>query len=100
MGEEATAQKLLCQISEMYSTISFKRLKRMFFDNWNQRRIEDLVIELVEKNYIWCRMSHSEGILVFRAPERLERSNFMKNYLPKLANNLNRIYNLVENRKR
>jgi len=91
--ENATVRKLLLSVSKMYSSIKIERLRQMFFDDWDQRRIETLVIEMVEEKFLWCRMSHQEGMWYFRAPDRLERNFFMQTYLSNLGHQMNTLYN-------
>jgi len=90
--EKAAVRKLLLSVSKMYSTIKIERLQKMFFEDWNQRQIEDLIIEMVDKKFLWCRMSHKEGMCYFRAPDRLERNRFMQTYLSNLGHRMNTLY--------
>jgi len=87
--EEATARKLIISISKMYSTITFERLHKMFFSDWTQRQIEELIIEMVQKNFIWCRLSHQDKMCFFRPAERINRDSFMKNYLARMVSTVN-----------
>jgi len=90
--ENACAHRLVLQISQMYSSISYKRLTGMFFSGWAEDMVEDFVIQMVKKKYIWCRMSHREKRFAFRPPLRLERTNFIKNHLASLANSMEILY--------
>eukprot|EP00494_Astrolonche_serrata_P032006 UN32275 len=90
--KSACANRLIIQISEMYSTCPFEKIKNLFFEDWTQRRIEKLIIDIVDEGYIWCRMSHQRGICIFRPPDRLERNTFMKEYLAKLSIKLTGLY--------
>jgi len=91
--EKAAVRKLLLSVSKMYSTIKIERLRKMFFEDWNQRQIEELIIEMVDQKFLWCRMSHQQGMCFFRAPDRLERNRFMQTYLSNLGHRMNTLYN-------
>jgi len=89
--EQATARKVVLSISKMYSTITFERLHSMFFGGWTQRQIEELIIEMVHKNFIWCRMSHQDRMFYFRPADRINRDSFMKQYLAKMVSTINNL---------
>merc|ERR1740123_2017223 len=89
---KSVVRQLLISVAKMYSSISIDRLQKMFFDGWTARQIEDLILQMVEEGFIWCRMSHRDNMCYFRAPDRLERDSFMQKYLANLADKLNTLY--------
>jgi len=74
----------------MYTTIYFDHLRSMFFDEWSQNDIEKLVINLSQRNLIWCRICHRKEMCFFRPPKaQLDRNSCVKTYLAQLSTNLN-----------